>query len=98
MMPSFLRRLIGSRRSFNSPTDFNDFVKEVAQQVRAEGIMQAANRLDEVCSTAYTTSSEWLGDIGLVIRSILAEESPSQDLRARLKTIMEAVHVAWPML
>ena len=73
---------------------------ELIQQLRAEGHGEAAERLDSVLHhTAWTTSSELLGELGLAILAFKRQRpATSGALRQHLKTCLRAVRRAWPGL
>jgi hypothetical protein len=48
--------------------------------------------------TAYTSSFEWLGELGLAARDIQRKHRPTDDLTRALEKIMTLAHKAWPQL
>lgn len=62
------------RSGYDSPEDLLAFVKSVANQLSELGFGEAAADLNEWSSTAYTTSSELLGELGLVCRRVLQRD------------------------
>lgn len=98
--PEILRRhrMRRSRYRFSTPSELNDFVKDFAQRLRATGLSEPAEQLESISSTAYTTSSEWLGNLGHALRGIENQHSLSPELRGRFIAILDVVHGAWPSL
>jgi hypothetical protein len=62
------------------------------------GQPRAAMMLEEFQRTAYTTSSEWWGKLGLTIRRMEREFRLDDELRRDLLQIMAAVQEVWPKL
>ena len=73
---------------------------ELTHQLRAEGCEETAGKLHALLhETAWTTSSELLGELGLAIldfeRSVSAV---SPELKRRIETCMSLVRRAWPQI
>jgi hypothetical protein len=83
---------------FSSPDELDVFIRETALILMRSGREAAASELSAVTGTAWTTSSEWLGELGQAVRRIQARADLPPDVVGRLHRIMEAVHVAWPDL
>ena len=81
---------------FDSPEALRLFVVATEQELRASGLTHAATLLQEVQATAYTTSSEWLGELGTAVRRIQAQFRLPPEIGQRLQRVMTAVHQAWP--
>lgn len=54
--------------------------------------------LEETLATAWTTSSEMLGEIGLGIRRIEKAHPVPPEVRAAFERMLVHVHEAWPRL
>ena len=54
--------------------------------------------LEIVQGTAYTTASEWLGELGLAVRKVEEQILHREGLRKDLETILREVHEIWPNL
>ena len=76
---------------FESPDALDRFVSEVRQQLDALGFTAAASRLAAVQGTAFTTGSEWLGELGAAVNAIRGDRNLSPDLREKLETIRTEV-------
>lgn len=66
--------------------------------LREEGAEAEADHLDSVLHCAYTTSSEYLGEIGLALRAIrdsLVERAHPATL-AGLEEALDLVREVWP--
>lgn len=83
---------------FESPDALNDFISEVRAGLQAAGFQGAADRLGAIQNTAFTTGSEWLGELGLAVKEIRRERGIPPPLDAKLKQILKEVHRVWPML
>ena len=86
------RRRVG----FDRPGDLDRFVSEVRADLEAAGLRRAAERLAEIQRTAFTTGSEWLGELGAAVREIRSEGALGPELDAKLKRIMAQVRRIWP--
>jgi len=80
------------------PDALNRFVGEVASELAALGLQRAAKRLVAIQGTAYTTGSEWLGELGTAVRDIRGQYPIPPALDTRLERIMTEVRRAWPAL
>ena len=85
-------------RSFECADDLDRFVAETRKAMAELGLAEAAAAIAEVQSTAYTTRSEWLGDLGATVRRIESQFRLPSQLQSRLDQIMTEVHRAWPTL
>jgi hypothetical protein len=84
--------------SFKSPEELHAFVAEVAEKLRVQGQTEAADLLASIQNVAFTTGSEWLGELGLLVRRLQRDFDLDADVRGDLKRIMRAVNSAWPRL
>jgi hypothetical protein len=48
--------------------------------------------------TAFTTGSEWLGELGAAVKAIRAERGLPNSLRQKLEAIRAHVRRVWPAL
>ncbi len=87
-----------SRNAFESPSELNQFVGEVIQKLHRAELDEAAKILEDWRSNVYTTSSEWLGELGLAIRKIQKQYEIDQSTNVDLEWLLEAVHKAWPSI
>jgi hypothetical protein len=70
------------------------FINAVIERFREAGLDPQS--LEIVQNTAYTTSSEWLGELGLAVRMLEKQIVHREELRTNLETILKEVHRAWP--
>ena len=81
---------------FQSPDALHKCVGEVIQRLRGAGL--DATPLEKVQSTAYTTGSEWLGELGQAViqveRQPIADPATANDLRR----ILAESRRAWPSI
>ena len=83
---------------FKSPEERGAFITEVAKKLRGQGQTEAADLLAGVQTVAFTTGSEWLGEVGLLVRRLQREFELDASVRHDLKRIMRAVNRVWPRL
>ena len=81
---------------FSSPEDVHAFIRVLITNLRENGL--DASALEEVQSTAYTTSSEWLGELGLAVRKVQEQVIKDHSISDRLLRLMRLVHSVWPEL
>jgi hypothetical protein len=67
----------------------------LSDELARAGIPEASDRLRVAASMAYTTGSEWLGEIGLAVREVRQKHRPPLAFQDPLERVMSAVHVAW---
>jgi hypothetical protein len=84
--------------AFTDPDDLNRFVSEVRTDLQAAGLDVAAQRIATVQSTAFTTGSEWLGELGVAVNAIRGMHTLPADLDAKLERIKVEVRRVWPSL
>lgn len=84
--------------SFDSPDDLNRFVSQVRADFEAAGLQAAAGRLARIQSLAFTTGSEWLGELGIAVKEIRIAAVIAPELDAKLERIMAAVRHRWPTM
>lgn len=83
---------------FKSPEELDSFMAKVAERLRGQGQTEAANLLSGVQTVAFSTGSEWLGEVGLIVRRLQREFRLDASVRQDLKRIMRAVNGVWPRL
>jgi len=83
---------------FTSPGELNALISQVAEELREQGQTEAADLLAGVQTVAFTTGSEWLGEVGLLVRRLQREFDLDASVRQDLKQIMRAVNRVWPRL
>lgn len=84
-----------------TPPEYNDgynCFRKLIQDLRDEGFEQAAVRVDDLLNhTAWTTSSELIGELGLAIRDFeRTKPVMTSSLLSTLKECKTVVHLAWP--
>jgi hypothetical protein len=87
-----------TRMSFAGPDDLNRFVSQVRSELDGLGLHTAAERLGAVQDSAFTTGSEWLGELGSAVRQIQRECTLPETLDGMLERIMREVRRVWPAL
>jgi len=73
---------------FNSPNDLYLYTVATAQMLADSSFPEAAQKLEQVNGIFCTTGSEWLGDLGLVIRSFEKEYLIPKEIQDRFNAIM----------
>ena len=84
-----------NQNNFEFPDDLYQFVDKVIQKLRQAGQEDAAKVLADWHSTAYTTGSEWLGDLGLAIRKIQKQGKIDKSIKADLERLLREIHKTW---
>ena len=87
-----------STGGFKSPDEFHAFIAEVGDQLRTSGQSDAAAVLTSLQTVAFTTGSEWLGELGQVVRRVEREFSINAAVSQDLARIMQEVNRVWPSL
>lgn len=87
-----------SRTIFESPGELDQFAGGVIEKLHRAELHDAAKLLEDWRSTAYTTSSELLGELGLVIRKIQKQYKIEKSINADLKRLLDQVHSVWPSI
>jgi hypothetical protein len=83
---------------FESPDELNRFVTQVRADLQAAGHHAAAERFAAIQGAAFTTGSEWLGELGTAVREVRASCTLSEELDAKLERIRAEVRRVWPFL
>jgi hypothetical protein len=82
-------------KSFESPEKLDQFVSEVRAELEAAGLEAAAGRFAEIQATAFTTGSEWLGELGAAAKEIRREKEIPPALCEKLDRIMREARRVW---
>lgn len=85
-------------KTFSSPSDLRAFVLNLADEFASAGMPEASERLRAAATFPATTSSEWLGELGLAVREVQQKHRPPAQIQDALESVMSAVHLAWPKL
>ena len=81
-----------------SEPDLAELLEGIGEALRDAGLDSEADALDSVTSGAYTSSSEWYGDLGLAlvaIRGSVARRASPITLGA-IDDALELVREVWP--
>lgn len=81
-----------------SPGDLSKLIDSIIAKFEARNQQAAADKLRRIQETAFTTSSELLGELGLAVRSIQKETQLDREMKQDLDHVMRAVKKAWPRL
>jgi hypothetical protein len=78
--------------------DFTHTLREALAEVEAAGFVEAATEARRRCFSAYTTSSEWLGEVGCAVADLLRIHGPalSTAVKGKLKFCLSEVAKVWP--
>jgi hypothetical protein len=81
-------------KAFSSPEELDEYVRETSRLLERAGHAEAASELNKITSTAWTTASEWLGELGFAIRRIHALGDVPEAIVPRLRRISKAARGA----
>ena len=71
--------------------------RALAAALKVSGFTNHSTRLEDVLNGAWTTSSELIGELGVVVITIRKECRPlTSDQKALVKECMRQVRRAWP--
>ncbi len=78
--------------------DFSQRLREALAEVEAAGFGGAAAETRSRCFAAYTTSSEWLGEVGSAVTELLRVHgsSLSTATQEKLRSCLDEVAKVWP--
>jgi hypothetical protein len=79
---------------FQSPTEFRQFIEAMIRKLKSAGLSAAP--LERVQGTAFASSSEWLGELGLAIRNIKKQKIVDAPILSDLDKVLDEVHKVWP--
>jgi hypothetical protein len=77
-----------------TPDELYNFINHVILELQAQKL--DAKPLQDVQITGYTTSSEWLGELGKAVREVQKQKIEDGTISSDLLTIMLTVHKVWP--
>jgi len=80
--------------------DVAKLLHQAMQGARAAGLAAAADELEARTSVGFTSSSEFLGEVGLAIKRFLARERGKVPaaVQQQLKDCLAEVRRVWPRL
>lgn len=78
--------------------DFKPMLREALTEIEAAGFVTPAETAREKCFSAYTTSSEWLGEVGASVTELLTTcgSSIPMTTRQKLNLCLNEVAKVWP--
>ena len=78
--------------------NFTPRLREALSEIEAAGFVAPAEVARSRCFAAYTSSSEWLGEVGASITELLATCGPSIPVatREKLHVCLNEVAKVWP--
>ena len=88
--------MIYGSEPFDSPSEVYAFTNTLI--LKLQNLNLDASPLERVQSTAYTTSSEWLGELGSAVREVQHQRIIDSEINFGLHRIMRLVHSVWPLL
>jgi hypothetical protein len=79
-------------------SDFTGTLSEAMAEIRAVGLSEEATAAYEKCFAAYSTSSEWLGEVGEALTALLREHGDSlpETTQEKLRICLREVGKVWP--
>lgn len=88
--------MIPIKWTFNTSEELKEFAIHIANILEEQGKFQLSKEIHSWCSTAYSTSSEYLGEIRIIMQSILAQKTLLDDAeRKSIKILIEAINNAF---
>jgi len=80
--------------------DFSPWLRDAVERLRASGWPAEAEELDAVARSAYTTSSEMLGEIGRAILRVERGLGPAlpDEVDELLRRCLVEIRTVWPGL
>ncbi len=80
--------------------DISPVLKRIISELRSAGLDSAAHELEAQCFAAYTTSSEWLGEVGAALHRFRSANGGrySTDLDLLIEQCLREVGKVWPRL
>ena len=81
---------------FESAAELRAFAVETRQALMRAGMTSEADGLQSWLDCAFTTGSEWLGELRVWVRSIEPEIPSHSPIRPRLARLMNTVKDVWP--
>ncbi len=78
--------------------DFTSILRAAVEESRQAGLVAAADELEGRVLSAYTTGSEWLGEVGEAIRMFLRSNGDAvpDGVRTKLIECLAEVGKVWP--
>ncbi|MCE5182451.1 MAG: hypothetical protein LLG15_11665 [Betaproteobacteria bacterium] len=78
--------------------DFTPILREALAEIEAAGPAPLIGDIRQRCFASYTTSSEWLGEVGLAINELLNAKGSAIPATAhtKLKLCLHEVSKVWP--
>jgi hypothetical protein len=78
--------------------DFTPVLKKALAEIEASGLISAAAQAYERCFASFTTSSEWLGEVGRAITELRHAHGSSipSAARGRIEFCLNEVAKVWP--
>ena len=70
------------------------FINAVIRKLLEAGLDPSP--LEIIQCTAYSTGTEWLGELGRAVRKVEKQNSIAAELREDLETMLREVHRVWP--
>lgn len=77
-----------------TPSALYTLITELIIKLQAQKLN--AKPLQDVQATVFTTSSEWLGELGKAVREVQKQKIKDEAIASDLSKVMDAVHAAWP--
>jgi hypothetical protein len=79
-------------------SDFTQTLRAAFSELKAAGFSQPVATAEARCFSAYATSSEWLGEVGVSITELLSACEPSAPpgARKKLEACLNEVAKVWP--
>jgi hypothetical protein len=78
--------------------DLSGLLSEAMAEIRDAGLSEEARVAYEKCFAAYSTSSEWLGEVGEAVTALLRDHGASlpEATKDKLRICLKEVGKVWP--
>lgn len=96
-----LNSIIERQKNMNSHVkDYYPLLEAAIAEAKAAGLGAAASKLEARAFSAYTTSSELLGEHGIAIREFLRSDGAAvpPTVKAKLDQCLKQIRKVWPRL
>ena len=78
--------------------DFTPQLREALSEHEAAGFVEPVGAARDICFSAYTSSSEWLGAVGVALDELLnlCGSATPQTARRKIESCLVEVGKVWP--
>ena len=84
--------------AYTDPEEISSRLVALIERLQSSGSPDAAAVLQRTRETAYSTGSEWRGELGQAIREVERRFNLGPDSEDDLRWLMARVHEVWPSM